>query len=217
MQKNVPRVRPHSLDYIDPGFVEIGLVQLSQSEKTTDVTHTHTPTDRLVKLWRPVRTPVRRGFFALKTRNGLRRFAPSALPYYKEATCLNGKNGLITSREEHEAKLPRTCSRPCEFEGKKKKNTHTKSHQTRKKHTTKHIHRSPATAITSRRRAVKHVPLGSPYSLCSSIDPEFLEIGLACMHAYVYTRTSAAVAAPHVYVLVLYTIFWPAQLRLSLL
>ena len=42
-----------------------------------------------------------------------------------------------------------------------------------------------------------------------------MEIGLACIHTYVYTRTAAA--APPVYVLLLYTIFWPAQLRLSLL
>ena len=67
----------------------------------------------------------------------------------------------------------------------------------------------------SRLRAVKHVPLGSPYSHSSSIDPGFVEIGLACILTYVYTRTAAA--APPVYVLVLYTIFWPAQLRLSLL
>ena len=40
-----------------------------------------------------------------------------------------------------------------------------------------------------------------------------MEIGLDCIHTYVYTRTAAA-AAPPVYVLVLYTIFWPAQLRL---
>ena len=75
----------------------------------------------------------------------------------------------------------------------------------------------PATTTTSRRGAVKHVPLGSIYSHSSSIDPGFVEIGLACLHTYVYTRTAAAAAAPPVYVLVLYTIFWPAQLRLSLL
>ena len=37
--KYVPRVRPHSPASIDPGFEEIGLVQLSQSVKTTNVTH----------------------------------------------------------------------------------------------------------------------------------------------------------------------------------
>ena len=70
------------------------------------------------------------------------------------------------------------------------------------------------------RRAVKHVPLGSAYSYSSSIDLGFVEIGLACIHTYAYTRTAAAAAAaaaPPVYVLVLYTIFWPAQLLLSLL
>ena len=45
-----------------------------------------------------------------------------------------------------------------------------------KKHTTKYIHSSPATSTTSRRRAVKHVPLVSPYSHFSSIDPGFVYI-----------------------------------------
>ena len=40
--KHVPRVSPYSPASIDPGFVEIGLVQLSQSAKTTNVTHTQT-------------------------------------------------------------------------------------------------------------------------------------------------------------------------------
>ena len=43
--KHVPRVSPYSPASIDPGFVEIGLVQLSQSVKTMNVTHTLTPTD----------------------------------------------------------------------------------------------------------------------------------------------------------------------------
>ena len=38
--KHVPRVRPPSPASIDPGFVEIGLVQLSQSVKTTNIRHT---------------------------------------------------------------------------------------------------------------------------------------------------------------------------------
>ena len=37
--KHVPRVSPYSPASIDPGFVVIGLVQLSQSVKTTNVTH----------------------------------------------------------------------------------------------------------------------------------------------------------------------------------
>ena len=36
--KHVPRVSPYSPASIDPGFVEVGLVQLSQSVKTTNVT-----------------------------------------------------------------------------------------------------------------------------------------------------------------------------------
>ena len=43
--KHVPRIRSQSPTSIDPGFVEIGLVQLAQSIKTTNVTHT----DRLIK------------------------------------------------------------------------------------------------------------------------------------------------------------------------
>ena len=42
VMKHVPRVRPHSPASIDAEFVEIDLVQLSQSEKTTNVTHVHT-------------------------------------------------------------------------------------------------------------------------------------------------------------------------------
>ena len=40
--KHVPRVRPYSPASIDPGIVEIGFIQLSQSVKTTNVTHTLT-------------------------------------------------------------------------------------------------------------------------------------------------------------------------------
>ena len=51
--KHVPRVSPYSPTSIDPGFVEIGLVQLSQSVKTTNVTHiwytVDRQTDRLIK------------------------------------------------------------------------------------------------------------------------------------------------------------------------
>ena len=45
--KHVPSVSPRSPASMHPGFVEIGLVQLSQSVKTTNVTHTHTQTDKL--------------------------------------------------------------------------------------------------------------------------------------------------------------------------
>ena len=45
-RKHVPRVSLQPPASIDPGFVEIGLVQLSQSVKTTNVTHTLTDTDR---------------------------------------------------------------------------------------------------------------------------------------------------------------------------
>ena len=44
-RKHVPRVRPYSPASIDPGLVEIGLVQLSKSPKTTNVTHAHRQKD----------------------------------------------------------------------------------------------------------------------------------------------------------------------------
>ena len=43
--KHVPRVSPYSPAFVDPGFVEIGLVQLSRSAKTTNVTHTQIETE----------------------------------------------------------------------------------------------------------------------------------------------------------------------------
>ena len=48
-RKHVPRVSPYSPASIDSGFVEIGLVQLSQTTKTTNVTHTDRHTDRQTK------------------------------------------------------------------------------------------------------------------------------------------------------------------------
>ena len=47
--KHVPRVSPYSPACIDTGFVEVGLVQLAQSIKTTIVTHTLRQTDRQTK------------------------------------------------------------------------------------------------------------------------------------------------------------------------
>ena len=45
VMKPGPHVRPHSRASIDPEFVEIGIVQLSQSVKTSNVTHTGRYTD----------------------------------------------------------------------------------------------------------------------------------------------------------------------------
>ena len=44
--KNIPCPSPHSPASVDPGFVEIDLVQLSQTVKTTSVTHAHRQTDK---------------------------------------------------------------------------------------------------------------------------------------------------------------------------
>ena len=112
--KHVPRVSPYALDPIDPGLVEIGLIQLSQSVKATNVTNTRTHiTDRLqvIKKWHPVCNPGMKRLFALKAKNGLGRFASSALPH--------------TSRDVNEARWPHTCCRPCAFEEKKSKKTKT--------------------------------------------------------------------------------------------
>ena len=43
--KHVPRISPYSPASIDPGFVDIGLVRLSQSVKQ-QMLHIHTRTDR---------------------------------------------------------------------------------------------------------------------------------------------------------------------------
>ena len=67
---------------------------------------------------------------------------------------------------------------------KKTEKKNTKKIPPHPKHTTEYIHSSPATATTSRRRAPKHVPRVSPYSYSSSIDPGFVEMGLACIHRY---------------------------------
>ena len=48
-RKHVPSVSPYSPASMDPGFVEIGLVQLSQSVKTANVTHADRKTDMLIK------------------------------------------------------------------------------------------------------------------------------------------------------------------------
>ena len=76
--KHVPRISPYSPASIDPEFVEIGLVQLSQSVKTTNVTCTY-------RLMEPGTHPGMKTFFCLKAKNDLGRFAPSALPHSEEA------------------------------------------------------------------------------------------------------------------------------------
>ena len=48
-RKPVTCISPYCPASIDPVFVEMGLVQLSQSVKTTNVTHTLTHTDRQIE------------------------------------------------------------------------------------------------------------------------------------------------------------------------
>ena len=65
--KHVPRVRPHSPASIDPGFVEISLVQLSRTVKTTNVTYT--PAHRqTIKIMTPCTHPDMKRLFSLKGR-----------------------------------------------------------------------------------------------------------------------------------------------------
>ena len=114
-------------------------------------THAHTPTDKF------------NNGTLYATRN-------------EETFLPEGKNDLITSIEENEARRPHTCSRPCVFEEKTKlKKKQYKSRST--ENAPRKPYNSPATATNSRRRATKHLPRVSPYSL-ASIDPGFVEIGL---------------------------------------
>ena len=70
------------------------------------------------------------------------------------------------------------CNRSKENEKNQKRNPTTpKTHH--------EIRSIPAAATTSRRRATKHVPRVTPYSHASSIDPGFVEVGLACIHTCV--------------------------------
>ena len=81
--KHIPRVRLHSPVSIDPGFVEIGLVQLSQSVKTMNVTHTdrHRKTNKKMV---PCTHPGTKRLFCPKGKKVFGRFVPSALPHYEE-------------------------------------------------------------------------------------------------------------------------------------
>ena len=89
----------------------------------------------------------------------------------------------ITSREENEARLRHTCSRPCAFEEKKRPPPQRNHAAPRTYHG---IHSSPATVTTSRRRATEHVPRVGTYSP-TSIDPGFVEIGLVHLAQSVQT------------------------------
>ena len=55
--KRVPRVGPYLLASIDPEFGEIGSYS-SRIQKKRRMLRTHAHTDRLIKYWHPVRTPV---------------------------------------------------------------------------------------------------------------------------------------------------------------
>ena len=90
---HVSHIRPYSAASIDPGFVEIGFVQLSPSAKN-DECYTHIHTDQLSNgtLYAPryeeaflpkgKKRPHYEEAFVPRAKNGLGRFASSALPSY---------------------------------------------------------------------------------------------------------------------------------------
>ena len=160
--KHVSRVSPYSPASIDTGFVEIGILQLSQSVKTTNLM-SHARTQRQTN----------------------KIMAPCTHPGMNRLFCLKAKNSLITRREVIEARRPHTCSRPCEFEGKKIRKT--KNHKKSAPPKTHHESQSsPVAATTSRRHVMKHVPRVRQRSL-ASIEREFVEISLVQLSRSVKT------------------------------
>ena len=81
--KHVLRVIPHSPASIDPEFVEIGVVQLSLSVETTNVTRTHTHTDRQSNNG-TLYAPRYEQAFCLKAKNALGRFRSLGLALFEE-------------------------------------------------------------------------------------------------------------------------------------
>ena len=95
-----------------------------------------------------------------------------------------------TSREIHEARWPRTCSRPCAFEEIKTKKK-TEKNPPHPKHTTKSTAaRPPRPTRDGARRKTSHAVAHTSYA--SSIDPGFVEISLACIHTYPHCCCCAA-------------------------
>ena len=78
---------------------------------------------------------------------------------------------------------------------KKSNKTNTTKNPPRPKYTTNYIHSSPATATTSRKRAMKHAPRVSPYTP-ASIDPEFVEIGLVQLSQLPMAKTGPVASFP---------------------
>ena len=123
---HAPRVSPHSPASIDARFVKIGLVQLSQSVNTTNVTHTLTDYENNGTLYAP---RYEEAFLpkGKKRPRSLRSLGLATLwrgffPYRQKTASVASllRPCLITGREVHEARLPRSCSRPCAFEEQKK-------------------------------------------------------------------------------------------------
>ena len=82
--KHAPFVSPYTPAPIDPVLMEIGHAQLSQTSKKTNVTHAHRREDRQTDKSNDgtLYAPRYEEFFALQAKNGLGRFALSALSHY---------------------------------------------------------------------------------------------------------------------------------------
>ena len=150
--KHVPHASAHSPASINAGFVEIGLVQLSQSVKTTNVTHTQTN-----KIMAPCTHP------------GTKRlFCPTGKKRSRSLRSL-GLASLLVERYMRQGSLIRTCSRPCRFEGKK---TTPLPHESppHPKHIRLKMHflcsgnslYGPASCHAHQRRYVRHMPSVQP-------------------------------------------------------
>ena len=79
------------------------------------------------------------------------------------------------------------------FEGNKEQSTKKENPALPKIH--HEIHNTPATATTSRRRAMKHVPRVSPYSP-ASIDPGFVQIGRVQLSQLPMAKTASVASFP---------------------
>ena len=122
--KHVPHVSLHSPTSTYPGFVEIGLVQLSQSVKTTNVTHTHTDTQTDRQTNGTMYAPrYEEAFLTIKT-NGqvasLRRpcsitgrdKSGKASSYLQQAVCVRRKNRKTKKPKNTRNKPRRTENLP---------------------------------------------------------------------------------------------------------
>ena len=127
---------------------------LAISTKDECYTHTNTQTKKQIKLWHPVRTPVRRGFFAYgeKQPRSLRSLGLTSLRVdkYLRPEVVSGLQQAMCVQTKTKSKY------------RNEKSGAPKTHHG--------IQGRPPIGTTSRRRAAKHVPHRRPHSP-DSIDP----------------------------------------------